>query len=454
LRGTAPHVGGPFVALLTKLKVSYTFAPVFTSYQQVLDYLYSTLPMYQRIGVAAFKKDLTNTLALCEALGYPQNKFKSVHVGGTNGKGSSSHMLAAILQMAGYKTGLYTSPHLKSFTERIRINGKEVTERFVIEWVNRAKPLLEHIRPSFFETTVAMAFDYFAAEKVDVAVIEVGLGGRLDSTNVITPVVSLITNIGFDHMDMLGDTLEKIAFEKAGIIKPAVPAVIGKRSAETDSVFRLKADEVKAPLFFAEDTYHASGNVDQLLILKDNSPALPPINLSLKGAYQKKNIPGVLKVVDVLRERGFLISDEAIVKGLENAASLTGLKGRWQVIGHQPLTVCDTAHNEDGLREVMQLIAQHSFNRLYIVLGMVADKNHDAMLGLLPEHAYYVFCEAKIPRALPAEKLAEKARKHNLMGDVVKDVNQALAHARNLAHAGDFIFVGGSTFVVAELNEL
>lgn len=410
--------------------------------------------MYQRIGAAAFKKDLTNTLALCQALGNPHQKFKSVHVGGTNGKGSCSHMIAAILQTAGYKTGLYTSPHLKSFTERIRINGKEVPEQFIIDWVNSMIPALERIRPSFFETTVAMAFDYFAKEAVDVAVIEVGLGGRLDSTNVITPVVSLITNIGLDHMDMLGDTLDKIAFEKAGIIKPGVPAVIGKRSVETDRVFRHKAMEMNSPLYFAEDEYQAKGGVNKLIILRNGNPVLQEVNLSLKGDYQKKNLPGVLKTIEVLRYSGFSISDEALHEGLEKAAFLTGLKGRWQIIGEKPLTICDTAHNEDGLREVVGLITQQSFNKLYIVLGMVADKQHDKMLGLLPERAHYVFCEAKIPRALPARKLYEKAALHNLKGDVIEDVNQALQHARQLAGPDDFIFVGGSTFVVAELNEL
>lgn len=427
---------------------------MFADFKKVLDYLYSTLPMYQRVGAVAFKKDLTNTRALCEALGNPHHKFKSVHVGGTNGKGSSSHMLAAILQLAGYKTGLYTSPHLKSFTERIRINGKEIEEAYVVSWVNRMQPVLERVKPSFFETTVAMAFDYFVAEQVDIAVIEVGLGGRLDSTNVINPVVSLITNIGFDHMDMLGDTLDKIAFEKAGIIKQNTPAVIGKHHAETDEVFKHKAAQQQAPVFFAEDEYYTEGPVTCLTVYKNNVEWFSGVNLSLKGAYQKKNIPGVLKTIDVLREQGFQISDEAIRKGLEKTTELTGLKGRWQTIGEKPLVICDTAHNEDGIREVVQLIAQQPFNRLFIVLGMVADKQHDKILQLLPRQAHYVFCEANIPRALPAEQLAQKASKHGLTGEVVKNVNEALAYARSLAQFDDFIFVGGSTFVVAELNEL
>ncbi|MCX7636299.1 MAG: bifunctional folylpolyglutamate synthase/dihydrofolate synthase [Cyclobacteriaceae bacterium] len=410
--------------------------------------------MYQRVGAIAYKKDLTNTRALCEALNNPHHKFKSVHVGGTNGKGSSSHMLAAILQSAGYKTGLYTSPHLKSFTERIRINGKEIAEEYVVSWVNRMQPVLERVKPSFFETTVAMAFDYFATEQVDVAVIEVGLGGRLDSTNVISPVVSLITNIGFDHMDMLGDTLDKIAFEKAGIIKQNTPAIIGKHHGETDEVFKHKAAQQQAPVFFAEDEYYAEGPVNCLSLYKNKNVLFTGINLSLKGAYQKKNIPGVMKTIDVLREQGFQISDEAIIQGLEKTTELTGLKGRWQTISEKPLVICDTAHNEDGIREVVQLIAQQPFSRLFIVLGMVADKQHDKILQLLPRQAHYIFCEANIPRALPAEQLAQKASMHGLTGEVVKNVNEALAHARSLAHIDDFIFIGGSTFVVAELNEL
>lgn len=440
--------------MLLWLKVSVTFAAVFTDYREVLDYLYSTLPMYQRIGAAAFKKDLTNTLALCAELGNPHHKFKSVHVGGTNGKGSSSHMLAAILQSAGYKTGLYTSPHLKSFTERIRINGIPVPEKFVTEWVNKMKPVLERIRPSFFETTVAMAFDYFAQEAVETAVIEVGLGGRLDSTNVIKPVVSLITNIGYDHMDMLGDTLDKIAFEKSGIIKHGVPVVIGKHGAESDPVFLKKAADTKAPVFFAEDEYSARGTTYQLNLMHNDEIIFENLNLSLKGEYQKKNLPGVLKVIELLKLGGYSIPDHAIRTGLENTVTLTGLKGRWQVLGERPLIICDTAHNEDGIREVMQMIARQKFNKLFIVLGMVADKQHDKLFKLMPQQAHYIFCEAKIPRALPADKLAARAASFNLKGEIIEDVNDALSRAKELTCTDDFIFVGGSTFVVAELNEL
>ncbi len=427
---------------------------VFSSYAQVLDYLYSTLPMYQRIGTVAFKKDLTNTLALCEALGNPHRAFRSVHIAGTNGKGSTAHMLAAILQQAGYKTGLYTSPHLKSFTERIRINGAEVSKDFVTGWVVKFHPHLEFIHPSFFETTVAMAFHYFAQQQVDIAVVEVGLGGRLDSTNVITPLVSVITNISYDHMDMLGDTLEKIAAEKAGIIKPHVPAVIGARHPETDAVFIQTAGRQQAPLYFAPDEYEVAGTTGNLDVFRQGQPIISRLALSLKGDYQKKNIPAVLKTIDLLKEKNFNITDDALRSGLENTVSLTGLKGRWQTLTHNPLTVCDVAHNEDGIREVVKLIRQQAYGRLFMVLGMVADKQHDKILSQLPRQAMYIFCQANIPRALPAAELANKAAAYGLTGEVVPDVNQALNRARTLARPEDFIFVGGSTFVVAELNDL
>lgn len=410
--------------------------------------------MYQRIGAAAFKKDLTNTLALCAELGNPHLAFRSVHVAGTNGKGSTAHMLAAILQEAGYKTGLYTSPHLKSFTERIRINGAEASPEFVTDWVNRMKPALDHIRPSFFETTVALAYDYFARQQVDVAVVEVGLGGRLDSTNVITPLVSVITNISFDHMDMLGDTLEKIAFEKAGIIKPGVPAVIGARNPQTDPVFANKAVAMEAPVYFAEDEFHVEGTTDNLTVFRGHEPVVRNLNLSLKGDYQKKNLPAVFKTIELLRHSNFEISDAAVCHGLEHTVALTGLKGRWQVIGREPLTVCDVAHNEDGIKEVIKLITRQHYNTLFMVFGMVADKDHDSILRLLPRDAHYIFCQAGIPRALPAARLAEKARAFGLAGETEPNVNRALQRARQLAGPYDFIFIGGSTFVVAELEEL
>lgn len=419
-----------------------------------LEYLYARLPMFQRVGAVAYKKDLSNTLNLCKALGNPHERFPSIHVAGTNGKGSTSHMIAAILQSAGYRTGLYTSPHLKEFTERIRVNGVEVGQAFVVDFVKRMKVNIERVNPSFFETTVVMAFDYFAQEKVDVAVVEVGLGGRLDSTNVITPVLSLITNIGFDHMDLLGNTLGEIASEKAGIIKHGVPVVISQRQPEVEAVFKEKASATEAPLLFASDRFEArmrnEGTVD---VFADGKfyCALAP---ALKGLYQLKNIPGVLAAVEYLNHAGWSISGEHVQQGVERVTELTGLKGRWQKLGDIPLTICDTAHNEDGIREVCKQIQTLGFKKMFVVLGMVKDKDISRVLALLPREAHYIFCQALIPRALPAKELAQQAEMFGLQGEVVENVNGAIRHARALAGREDFIFVGGSTFVVAEIEGL
>jgi dihydrofolate synthase/folylpolyglutamate synthase len=423
------------------------------TYQQVLDYLYQSLPMYQRVGAVAYKPDLKNTLALCSALDHPESKFKSIHVAGTNGKGSSSHMIAAVLQSAGYRVGLYTSPHLKDFTERIRINGRPAPQHFIVDFVKRMKPVLEEIKPSFFETTVAMAFDYFAKEKVDVAVIEVGLGGRLDSTNVITPLVSLITNISWDHMELLGDTLPKIASEKAGIIKPHVPVVISEHQSETDFVFIEKAKQMNTAILFAPEIYKIESLGDgKFSFAKEGKKFM--CELDLKGDYQQKNLAGVLTVVDQVRKEGFVISEESVSDGLKNTTSLTGLKGRWQKLSDRPFTVCDTGHNEAGIREVLSQICKQKFEKLFIVLGMVKDKDLDKVLKQLPSKAHYYFCQAKIPRALSATELKEKAAAFGLSGEVVTDVNKAIAAARKQASEKDMIFIGGSTFVVAEVNEL
>ena len=423
------------------------------SYQQTLNYLYETLPMFQRIGAAAYKNDLNNTIALCRALGHPEKKFKSIHVAGTNGKGSSSHMLAAILQSAGYATGLYTSPHLKEFTERIKINGEDVSHSFVIDFVSRVKPKLEEIKPSFFETTVAMAFDYFAQQKVDVAVIEVGLGGRLDSTNVITPQVSLITNISWDHANLLGDTLQKIAAEKAGIIKPTIPVIVSERQPEVESIFLEKASKEKSPITFASDDYRlfAMGNGQFAF-----SPYAEEIayQLQLKGDYQQMNLAGVLATVDVLKKNGFKISKESVAEGLRNTITLTQLKGRWQKLGDHPLVICDTGHNEAGIKEVLKQISREKFAGLHIVWGMVNDKDPGRMLALLPKNARYYFCQAKIPRAMNAGELKEKAKAYQLEGEMVEDVNQAIDQARKNCSPEDMIFIGGSTFVVAEIEGL
>lgn len=423
------------------------------TYSETLTYLYQNLPMFQRIGSGAYKSDLTNTLALCEALGNPQNKFKSIHIAGTNGKGSSSHMLASVLQVAGYKTGLYTSPHLKEFTERIRINGQEIDKAFVVDFVMRIKPLIEEIQPSFFEITVVMAFDYFAHQQVDVAVIEVGLGGRLDSTNVITPVLSLITNISWDHMDLLGDTLDKIAAEKAGIIKPEIPVVISERQAEIENVFIQKANENHSSITFATDQYKVTRETDGLYAIEQNNHHRL-LKLDLMGRYQIKNMAGVLASIEELRKIGFTITDQHIEDGLKEVMSRTGLRGRWQTIGEKPLIICDTGHNEGGIREIVQQIAETKYHQLHMVLGMVGDKDISKVLDLLPQDAIYYFCAASIPRALPAVELRLKAEGFGLIGKAFNNVNDAIQSAKKNSSPDDFIFVGGSTFVVAEVENL
>ncbi len=427
---------------------------MFTDYQQTLEYLYKNLPAFQQVGASAYKADLTNTLALCEVLGNPQRKFKSIHVTGTNGKGSTSHMLASVLQSAGYKTGLYTSPHLKDFTERIKINGQQIGHSHVIDFVNRIKPHIETIQPSFFEITVAMAFDYFASQQIDVAVVEVGLGGRLDSTNIITPVLSVITNISFDHKDILGDTLEKIAFEKAGIIKNNVPVVISQRQANIENIFINKAKEYHAPLTFANDEFQITQSNTLFEVTKNGSVYLSALSLPLKGNYQAKNLGGVLKSIEILNQNGFKINSEQLKTGLEKTVSQTGLKGRWQQLGANPTIICDTGHNADGVQEVVTQINQQKFENLFIILGMVKDKEPDEVLKLLPKQAHYYFCQASIPRAMDADLLKQAAGRFGLIGEVEKDVNQAISKAKAQAGENDFIFIGGSTFVVAEIDNL
>jgi dihydrofolate synthase/folylpolyglutamate synthase len=425
-------------------------------YQKTLNFLYANLPMFQRIGPAALKPDLSNTIALCQSLGNPQTKFKSIHVAGTNGKGSTSHMLASILQSSGYKTGLYTSPHLKSFTERIKINGREIHEEFIIRFVNIIRPQIELLKPSFFEITVALAFDYFAQEKIDVAVIEVGLGGRLDSTNVITPELSVITNIGWDHTDILGDTLAKIATEKAGIIKHKVPVVISERQHEVEHIFKEKSIEANSPISFATDRFNAvtSDNAGTLDVFENREKFLKNLTLPLQGSYQHKNVLGVLAAVKVLNESGWKIPHQAIRKGLESVVEQTGLKGRWQILGRRPLIVCDTGHNLDGIKEVVRQIQRYAYTRLYVVLGMVKGKDVSSILKLLPKKAYYFFCQPDIPRALDAAMLFEHARALDLKGEIILNVNKAISQAKGQAAEGDMIFIGGSTFVVAEIDNL
>jgi dihydrofolate synthase/folylpolyglutamate synthase len=423
-------------------------------YAQSLDYLYRTLPMFQRVGAAALKNDLHNTLKLCAALRNPHKGFKSIHVAGTNGKGSSSHMLAAILQSAGYKTGLYTSPHLKEFTERIRVNGVEISKNRVVAFVNEMQSLLEEIQPSFFEMTVAMAFKHFVDERVDIAIIEVGLGGRLDSTNVITPELALITNISLDHTDLLGETLEKIAGEKAGIIKRSVPVVISERQSEVEEVFLQRAAHMGAPITFASDIIQVAMLGKGVRIMANNEIWFDRLVPELKGHYQRRNIPGILAAIIEMRKKGFSISDKAIAEGIERGATITGLKGRWQKLREIPLTICDTGHNTDGIREVVAQLKTIAHQKLHFVIGMVKEKDVAAVLKELPREATYYFCQANIPRALPADVLAEAAGRIGLRGSIVPDVNEAIRQATKNATTDDLVFIGGSTFVVAEIDGL
>jgi dihydrofolate synthase/folylpolyglutamate synthase len=431
---------------------------MFKTYQEAVQFLYESLPMFQRVGASAYKNDLTNTVKLCEILGNPETKFRSIHVAGTNGKGSTSHMLASVLQSSGNKVGLYTSPHLKAFTERIRINGEEVSEQYVVNFVNRIQHAIQEIKPSFFEITVAMAFDYFAQEKVDVAVIEVGLGGRLDSTNVITPLASVITNISFDHKDLLGDTLQKIAFEKAGIIKKSIPVIISERQPEVSDVFNSRADELNAPILFASDFYTArkvlTPESTYYNIFHKGQEHLPALKLPLLGNYQTKNLPGVLQTLDVIKSQKFNVTIESLRHGLENVTSQTGIKGRWQKLQEKPLVICDTGHNIDGMREVVNQIYQQAVDKVHFVIGVVKDKDVSQILSILPKDANYYFCKAKIPRAMDAHLLQQSAKAFNLKGEVVEDVNQAIEKAMLMAKKNDMIFIGGSTFVVAEIENL
>ncbi|MDA9316888.1 bifunctional folylpolyglutamate synthase/dihydrofolate synthase [Polaribacter sp.] len=400
------------------------------NYPQTLDWMFAQLPMYQREGKTAFKKDLTNILAFTKALDSPEKKVKTIHVGGTNGKGSTSHMIASILQEAGYKVGLYTSPHLKNFTERIRINGKEIPKQKVVSFINQHQGFLEKQKLSFFEMTVGLAFDYFANENVDIAIVEVGLGGRLDSTNIIVPEVSVITNIGLDHTQFLGETLPEIAFEKAGIIKNGIPVVIGEEQAVVKSVFLEKSKALNAPIFFASKS--------NFLYKTD-----------LLGEYQKNNAITAAAVFQFLK--GFKVSAENIKKGLLHVASNTALKGRWQILQEKPLVICDTAHNKEGLSLVLNQLKNQNYQKLHIVLGMVVEKTLEDILPLFPKEARYYFCRPEIPRGLSELVLEEKASNFQLLGKKYTSVQKAYSSALLNANQEDIIFVGGSTFVVAEI---
>lgn len=400
------------------------------TYQEVLDWMFVQLPMYQREGKTAFKKDLTNILAFSKELGFPEKKFKTIHVGGTNGKGSTSHMIASVLQEAGYKVGLYTSPHLKNFTERIRINGNEIPKQKVVDFIIKNNEFLEKQRLSFFEMTVGMAFSYFKEEKVDIAVVEVGLGGRLDSTNIIIPEISVITNIGLDHTQFLGETLPEIAFEKAGIIKKDIPVVIGERQREVEKIFIDKSKEMNAIISFASDEKTT-------------------FKTDLLGDYQKKNVKTAVLAIKKLEK--FKVSEANIISGLLNVVKNTNLKGRWQIIQEQPKIICDTAHNKEGLTYVLNQLKKEQYATLHIVLGVVSDKKLEDILPMFPEKAKYYFCKPNVPRGLDAKKLEEKAKEYNLLGEVFDSVNQAYKKSSSNLKGKDLLYIGGSTFVVAEI---
>ena len=426
------------------------------NYEQTIHYLYNKLPLFSSIGIKAYKADLNNTIALCNYLGNPEKKIKTIHIAGTNGKGSTSYMLAAVFQQGGYKTGLYTSPHLKDFRERIKLNGGMIAQDFVIDFVEKIKNLSEQINPSFFEHTFAMALEYFASQKVDIAIIETGLGGRLDSTNVITPEISIITNIGFDHMDILGDTLPKIAAEKAGIIKHEVPVVIGETTPETKAIFMDKAKEKNAPIFFAEETYEiiASTLVNELLqveMLNSESAQRTIYPLDLTGLYQVKNLRTVITAIDVLKNN-YSLPAENIKYALSHVKNITGLYGRWEIIQKKPLIVLDVAHNVDGIQQLINQIKNTTYKKLHIVFGMVKDKEIEKVLEILPEDAAYYFTKAQIPRALPENELLQRAQKFSLKGSSYNEVNKALKAAIDNASEKDMIIVCGSVFVVGEIN--
>lgn len=410
--------------------------------------------MFHRIGAAAYKADLNNTIAICNSLNNPQNNFKSIHIAGTNGKGSTSHMIAAVLQIAGCKTGLYTSPHLKDFRERIRINGELIAEKKVIDFVEKYSKEFEKIKPSFFEWTVGLAFEFFDEEKVDVAVIETGLGGRFDSTNIITPLLSIITNISFDHKDLLGDTLEKIAIEKAGIIKPNIPVVIGESQYETKNVFLHKAKEQTTPIIFADEQFKVNGKnysgfKQTLTVTSENKSE--NYTLDLSGNYQQKNICTFLAAVTELRKQNFIITDEHIRQALANTKQITGLRGRWEVLNNQPLTIADVGHNEAGIKEVIEQIHSLRKEAVHFVLGMVGDKDRKNILQLLPKNFIYYFCKPNIPRGLDEKILFEEATAIGLKGKYFPSVQSAYDEVKKNASENDLIFIGGSTFVVAEI---
>ena len=425
------------------------------NYQQTLNYLFTQLAMYQQIGKAAYKANLDNTITLDNLFSHPHRKFKTIHVAGTNGKGSTSHMLASVLQEVGYKVGLYTSPHLIDFRERIKVNGTPIDEETVVEFVENNKIIFETIKPSFFEMTVALAFKYFAEQKVDIAIVEVGLGGRLDSTNIISPELSIITNIGLEHTDMLGNTLELIAAEKGGIIKPNTPVVICETQLEVKDIFSKIAHANSAPILFADQQYYIkeaalSNNKQEISVLNHSSDKLLLYKLDLLGSYQQKNILGVLQAIELLNSKGYSIDQTSILKGMANVVTNTGLLGRWQILSTNPTVVCDTGHNAEGLKEVVYQINNTPHQNFHMVIGMVNDKNIDEALKVLPKNGIYYFTRASIPRSLNEQELLEKAKVFGLNGKAYPNVKEAVNEAKYNALENDLILIGGSTFIVAE----
>ena len=422
------------------------------NYQETLTYLYNSAPLFQHVGKGAYKEGLDNTLTLDEHFGHPHRKFHTIHVAGTNGKGSCSHTLAAILQSAGYKTGLYTSPHLVDFRERIRVNGKPVSQQFVMDFVENHRAFFEPLHPSFFELATAMAFHYFEQQEVDVAIVEVGLGGRLDCTNIIHPDLCVITNISFDHIQFLGDTLAKIAGEKAGIIKTGIPAVIGETTPETRPVFAERAKEVGAPIIFAEDEQRLKGatrTTDGMYAY--DTPDYTSLTGELGGLCQLKNTNTLLSAIAQLKKAGYHITDDQVRQGFAHVCELTGLMGRWQRIGSNPTIICDTGHNVGGIQYIVEQLAAQTYDHLHIVMGMVNDKDISGVLAMLPKEATYYFTRASVQRALPAEQVKELSTKFGLLGESYPDVATALQAAKANALPTDFIFVGGSSFIVADL---
>ena len=422
------------------------------TYQETIEYLFNSTPLFQNVGKDAYKEGLENTLKLDEYFGYPHRTFKTIHVAGTNGKGSCSHTLAAILQSAGYKVGLYTSPHLVDFRERIRVNGEVISKEYVIDFVEQHRAFFEPLHPSFFELTTAMAFNWFAMQKVDVAVIEVGLGGRLDCTNIISPDLCVITNISFDHVQFLGDTLAKIASEKAGIIKPKIPVVIGEIHPETEPVFVNKSDSESAPIHFAQ----RESSVQEAIFTPEggityHSAEYPLLKGQLGGYCQVKNTQTILTAVRILQEKGYCIEKEHVYQGFAEVCQLTGLMGRWQIIQEQPKMICDTGHNKAGIEYIVKQLSAQEYRQLRIVLGMVNDKDISGVLAMLPKEATYYFTKASVSRALSEEKVKELAQQAGLQGNTYPNVEEAVQAACSEAHPDDLIFVGGSTFIVADL---